>query len=216
MPPTTDTLLDTAAQRIANEGLNRDVTLISSGIIGADRVVRTVPPAGTVVPPGSLVEILVSTGLASSCPNLFANSSASIGIDGSIQTDAEGNPIGFEPELIRALIDQMCGFSIRFSYATVSAASRFAAVGTGKIDLLPTSKRSGDVSLLYTTPHILLDGATPRGLAVRDGLNTERLQLNAALLEVIDSGRWLELHQKWLGEPGYTINDMLSTPLAED
>ncbi len=40
-----------------------------------------------------------------------------------------------------------------------------------------------------------------------------RAEVDAALVELIVSGIWLEIHEQWLGPPSYTTGDMLSTPL---
>lgn len=214
VPATAGTLQDTAIQQIGRAGLNHEIVTIASGILGVDRVIRTEPPVGALVPAGSTVRILVSSGPASECGTLFGGE-AQIGIDGAIPTDETGSATGFEVDLIRAVLDQMCGPGVGMSYRPLTAAERFNAVAAGEVDMLPTSQRSGTVFLLYTTPHLLRDDGTPRGLAVRDGLNTARSQLNAALLEVINSGRWLELHEQWLGTPSYSTDEMLATPLIE-
>lgn len=216
VPEVANVLSDTAVRRLENESLRVETRSIASGLVGAGRVIRTNPPAGTTVPAGSDVEALVSSGPAPGCSTLFAGNSATIGLSGNFPTDETGSPVGFDIELIRAVIDEMCGTDVGFQYVQLTAADRFGAVSSGLVDLLPTSKRSGTVFLLYTTPYVLLDGGTPMGLAIRANLTDERLQLNAALLEVIDSGRWLELHREWLGDPTYTVNEMLETPLVED
>jgi ABC-type amino acid transport substrate-binding protein len=216
IPETAAILRDTAVSRLEREGLRVSVTLVASGVVNVDRVIRTEPAAGTSVQFGSSVELLVSSGPASACSTLFPNNFASIGFDGSLSVGSDGLPTGFEPAIFQAVIEQMCGTTVQSEFSILESAERFEAVQTGRVDILPTSQISRFFGLLYTTPYVLLNGENPPAFAIRGGLNLERGQVNAALLELIESGRWRELHLEWLGEPSYTVNQMLETPLLEE
>jgi hypothetical protein len=215
VPDVAEVLADTAVLVLENEGFEVNSRPIASGLVGSGRAIRTNPGRGETAVAGSSIDLFVSSGPAPGCSVLFVDDRARIGLSFAVSLDDSGTPTGFDIAVTQAVIDQMCGLDVTEVYVPLTARQRFTALIGGEIDVLLTANSSRDYDLLYTTPYVLLDGTTPRGLAIRANLPSERLELNAALLELIDSGGWLKLHREWLGEPEYGIQDMLATPLPE-
>lgn len=211
---------------VENAGLSVRVSEVASAATDAGRVIRSSPGAGSAVEQGAQVTIVVSSGPASSCSQLnpATRVSVSVGVGfttgdelpGLVSQDNEGRLIGFEPELITAVLDFMCGY--RPEYSTLTTSERFTAVSTGSVDIMMTNSISLAVGgINYTTAYVLVgdDLGEGRAMAVSSTNTTLQADLDATLVELISNGTWRSIHATTLGEPGYGTDQMLSFVMPE-
>ena len=217
IPRTKGTLESAARSVVADAGLSVSVRTIASATSSIGRVVRSDPPAGTMLPEGSPVELIVSSGTAPACDQLRSDPSVAPSNDPVLAgIGADGSMTGFEPELIEALLSEMC--ERQPEYVLLTTSDRFLAMSTAEVDIMMTAVTDRSVAVIeYTTPYVLLDGSDGRegrALAVQRTASasgqTLRVALDAALVELIENGTWLEIHERNLGVPDYSISEMLT------
>lgn len=216
--PGTATLTEAAAMALLERaGFEVDVQEKVSGTLTPGRAIRSDPAEGSLEQPGSTVKLYISSGPSPHCSTLAPGATIVVGLDSSsryTEVQEDGTIDGFEPALLDAVLLQLCG-QRQFVFSFMTAESRFTALVSGQVDVALTFTRFQEsVGVIYSTPYVLVEAGTPKVLAIL-GNPDLRADIDAALVEVIVSGHWLALHEEWLGTPGYTVEDMLATPLPD-
>lgn len=212
--PLTDGTLEAGARSaLTTAGFTVTDRTVASATMSEGRVLRSDPPSGTAAKEGATVQLIVSSGVSSACGQLPPTPTIVVSDDPSLSTtEPDGSFSGFEPDLIETLLSQMCGRLPQ--YRAVTAAERFTSLAAGEVDIMMTGVVDRAFTEIdYTTPYVLIDGANGRegrALAVRGNASALRVALDAALVELIENGTWLRIHEDTLGTPDYKISGMLT------